>query len=141
MSRISLSSRSSRGRRGGSLGSSQVTLFLGLAVGVLRGAVARDVTSLATSIAGLPGRVERTTIGSSAVTGDVSEFAASVALHRLGLAVASKVVGPAALVASCGTRSSAETPTRSETASKATTRNRSTAPDIRGGLVGAVTLI
>lgn len=139
MSHVSLSSRGSRGRRGSGLSSNHVTLFLGLAVGVFRRAIARDVAGLATSIARLSGGVKRASVRSSTVTRDVSEFTASVALHGLGLAIASEVIRPAALVAGGAGGASIEATTRSEaTTSITATGNWSSPSKIGSGRVGAV---
>jgi len=73
------------------------------------------VASLATLIAGLAGSVQRSTVGSSAVAGDVAQLAASVALHGLSLAVAGEVVGTAALVAGSRARTASETTTAKAT--------------------------
>jgi len=68
------------------------------------------VARLAASVAGLAGSVERAAVGSSAVARDVTKLAAGVALHSLSLAVASKVVGSAALVAGGRATTSKATP-------------------------------
>lgn len=78
------SSGSIRGSRGSSLSG---------------GAVARNVTGLATLVADLAGLAQRATVGGGAVTGDVTKLAAGIALHGLGLAVAGEVVGTTTLVA------------------------------------------
>jgi hypothetical protein len=44
------------------------------------------VASLATLVAGLASGIERTTVRGSAISGDVAELAASIALHGLCLA-------------------------------------------------------
>jgi hypothetical protein len=75
-----------------------VGLLLAVGAGLLA-AVTRDVSGLAALVAGLAGRVERAAVGGGAVARDVSELATGVALHGLRLAVTSKVVGAAALVA------------------------------------------
>jgi len=74
----------------------------------LLGAVARYVARLAALVARLAGRVEGPAVGGGAVARDVAELAAGIALHRLRLAVASKVVWPAALVARGRTSAAAE---------------------------------
>jgi len=71
-------------------------------------AVPADVAGLATPVAGLAGSVERAAVRGRAVTGDVTELTASVALHGLSLAVASEVVRTAALVAA-GSAAAGET--------------------------------
>lgn len=89
----------SSGRRGldrSLLGSSESIIAVDLGCG----AFARDVACLTAAVAGLASGAKRTAIGSSAVARDVAELATSVALHGLRLAVARKVVGAAALVAS-----------------------------------------
>jgi hypothetical protein len=73
-------------------------------------AVPADVASLATPVAGLASSVERAAVWGRAVTGNVTELAASVALHGLSLAVASEVVGATALVAA-GSAATSETAT------------------------------
>lgn len=78
----------------------QVHIGLQLAVETgLLGAVTRDVARLAALVARLAGRVERAAVGRRAVARNVAQLAAGIALHRLRLAVASKVIRPAALVA------------------------------------------
>lgn len=71
-------------------------LSAGLGVGR---AVAGNVAGLGALVADLAGGAERAAVGSSAVTRDVAELAAGVALHGLGLAVTGEVVGTTALVA------------------------------------------
>jgi hypothetical protein len=93
-----------------------IDLGVDLAGGVLLRAVAGDVASLTALVASLASRVERATVGSSAVAGDVAELAAGVALHGLSLAITSEVVGAAALVAGGRARAAGE----SATAAKAT---------------------
>lgn len=94
-----------------------------LARSSLLGAVTGDVTSLAALVACLAGRVEGTTIGCGAIPGDVAELTAGVALHGLGLTVASEVVGATALVASSSTRTGKAT-TAEAGATVATAHNR-----------------
>lgn len=107
------------GRRGdssrsrGGLGGINIDLLVEVhlsAVGVLLGAVAGDVTGFTTLVAGLASSVQGATVGSGAVARDVAELPAGVALHRLCLAVAGKVVGAAALVAG-GARATGESAT------------------------------
>lgn len=58
------------------------------------------MSDLAAAVAGLATlTVERATVGSSAVTGDVAELTAGVALHALSLAIARVVVRATTLVA------------------------------------------
>jgi hypothetical protein len=90
-------------------------------------AVAADVTSLTAPVAGLASSVERATVRSRAITRDVTKLAASVALHGLSLAVASKVVGATALVAAGSTATGETTAAASEATaegSASTTANR-----------------
>lgn len=92
----------------------QVDLTAKVAGRVLLGALPGDVAGLTALVAGLPRRVKRAAVGSGAVTRDVTELAAGVALHRLRLAVTGEVVGATALVASRGARATGE-PATSET--------------------------
>lgn len=80
------------------------------------------MASLGALVADLTGRAEGTTVGSGAVTRDVAELAAGVALHSLSLAVASEVVGTTALVAGGGAGVAAESTAEStlETATSTT---------------------
>jgi hypothetical protein len=94
--------------------------------GVLLGAVARDVSSLTALVAGLSSGVERATVGSGAVSGDVAELAAGVALHSLSLAITGKVVGTTALVAGGRARAASEA-TSAVATRETTTAHRSTA--------------
>jgi hypothetical protein len=117
------SDRSNRGSRN----AANVNLRRDLANtrGVLLRAVAGDVSSLTALVAGLSSGVERATVGSSAVSGDVTELAAGVALHSLSLAVTSKVVGTTALVASGRARTTSK-PTSAVATGEATTAHGST---------------
>lgn len=115
--------RSNRGSRD----VAQINLGRDLAGGVLLRAVPRDVTGLAALVAGLASSVKRATVGSSAVSGDVAELAAGVALHGLSLAVTGKVVGATALVASSGTGAASETTTAVTTGEAATAHGGTTA--------------
>lgn len=131
---LGLSSSSGGGRSwrldSGRHGSSAVAVDLGLS------AVAGDMASLATAIAGLARGVERAAVGGGAVARDVAQLAASVALHSLGLAVARKVIGASALVAGGRTRaSSVSTPETSISAA----RSASAATDSASSRVRAVT--
>lgn len=97
-------------------------------------------------VADLASRAQGATVGSSAVTGDVTKLAASIALHGVSLAVTSEVVGTTALVASSGTRvttvSTAESTVKSPAGSTDTTtgtRGRSGAVASKmAGLVAVV---
>ncbi|KAI0473067.1 hypothetical protein GGR56DRAFT_597275 [Xylariaceae sp. FL0804] len=73
---------------------------------VLLRAVAGDMAGLAALVARLASGVERPAVRRGAVTRDVAQLAASVALHGLGLAVAREMVRAAALVARRGARAS-----------------------------------
>jgi len=118
---------SSRGRGSGGRGG-------GITVDLSLRAVPRDVAGLAATVASLAGSVQRSAVGSGAVAGDVAQFAAGVALHCLGLAITSKVVGSTALVA--GGRASAASETATETSSVTTTGR--TASSTTHSRVGAV---
>lgn len=95
-------------------------------------AVLGDVANLAASVAGLASfAVQRAAIWSSAVAGDVSEFAASVAFHCLRLAISSVMVWSSTLVASCSARNTTEAAatTESGTTTKSATGTTSAAAD------------
>lgn len=72
-------------------------------------AVSADVANLTASVAGLTRCVQRTTIRCSAVSGDVSKLAASIAFHGLSLTVAREVIRSTTLVARRRTISSKTT--------------------------------
>jgi len=91
-------SRGGSSRRRNSSGSSTLTVDLDSSLRAL----ARDMSSLATAVAGLTSGGERTAVGRSAVARDVAELSTGVALLSLSLAVAGEVVRPAALVAGRG---------------------------------------
>lgn len=87
------------------------------------------MASLTALVASLASGAEGAAVGRGAVAGDVSKLATSVALHSLCLAVTSEVVGTTALVASghSSTRTaiaaaamSTETTTADRTAGKTT---------------------
>lgn len=100
-------------------------------------AIARDVASLTTLVAGLTSSVQRSAVGGCAVPRDVSELAAGVALHSLSLAVTGKVVGATALVAS-GSPRTGETATAGEATSVCSTTNRRTSTaHVDAGGIGA----
>jgi hypothetical protein len=88
------------------------------------------VASLGTLVADLSGGAEGTAVGSGAVTGDVTELSAGVALHSLGLAVTGEVVGATTLVAGCGAGVTLETTAE-------TTLEAATAAAGRGGTGGS----
>jgi hypothetical protein len=88
-----------------------------VAVDLCLGAVAGDVASLTAAVARLTSRVERTAVRGRAVTGDMAELAAGVALHGLSLTIAGKVVGASTFVAGGRTRATSEAaPEATETA-------------------------
>lgn len=110
------SSDNGGGGNGGSLDSSNRSS------GTLVGrAVAGDVASLGTLVADLTGGAEGTTVRSGAVTRDVAELAAGVALHGLSLAITGEVVGTTALVAGCGAGVAAESTAESTLETTAST--------------------
>lgn len=84
-------------------------------------AVSRDVASLSALVAGFAGSVEGSSVWCSAISGDVSELATSVAFHCLSLTITSKVVWSATLVACSWTRTT-NSKTSARWAAKATTR-------------------
>ena len=95
------------------------------------------MANLATSVAGLSTLVvDWAAVGSSAVTGDVTELATGVAFHGLSLAITGEVVGAAALVASCGTALASEAST--ETSKATTGSTSSTAHSWVGAVAGKV---
>lgn len=96
------------------------------------------MASLGTLVADLAGGAEGAAVGGSAVTGDMAELAAGVALHGLSLAVTGEVVGATALVAGRGARIALEATT--ETTLETTTGASRTASAGSGG-IGAVALI
>jgi hypothetical protein len=93
-------------------------------------------TSLSAAVASLSGGAQRTSVRSSAVSADVAELSAGVALHGLSLAVTGVVVGSAALVAGGGSGTS-ESSTTSESESSAAHR-RSSAESASGGAVASL---
>jgi hypothetical protein len=77
-------------------------------------AVLGDMADLAASVASLGARISQwSSVWCGTVSRDVSEFAASVALHGLGLTIASIVIRTAAFVASCRSRNTAISTTES----------------------------
>jgi hypothetical protein len=113
----------------------------GITVGGLLGAVAGDVTGFSALVASLSGRVERTAIGSRAVARDVTELAASVALHSLSLAIAGEVVRSTTLVARSRARTTDEAATAAgEPSITATARGWATAAHVDTSGVRASTL-
>lgn len=93
-------------------------------------ALPRDVTGLRALVTDLAGRAQRATVGSGAITRDVTKLSAGVALHSLSLAVTSEVVRTTTLVAGGSTRvaakSTAETTGESSTRTTDTTASTST---------------
>lgn len=108
--------------------------------GALLGAIARDVSSLAALVACLASSVEGTAVGSGAVSGNVTELAAGVALHSLSLAITGKVVGATALVASGRARATGETTSAVATGEAATAHRSTTTHRTRANRVGASAL-
>lgn len=116
------------GSNGGGSDVGQVNFVVNLGGdGGLLGAIARDVASLTTLIAGLAGSVERASVGSGAIAGDVAELAAGIALHGLSLAITGKVVGATALVAGSRARATSEAATATEVTGVAATAHGGTA--------------
>lgn len=129
-------SRGSRSSSRDSSGSSSITGGSG-SVGLCIGwTVTADVTSLRALIADLTSGTERSTVRSSAVTRDVTQFPTGVALHSLSLAITGKVVGTTALVASGSTGVTTEVTAESRLEVTARTRGSSSAG---GSRVGAAT--
>lgn len=91
------------------------------------------MSSLAATVTGLASGVERASVGSGAVPRDMSELAASIALHRLRLAVTGIVVGTAALVAGSRTSSSVATAEAAGVTASWRTGNASSASSARVG--------
>lgn len=110
--------RNGRGSRGHVNGSRHANV----SAGSLLRAVAGDVACLSALVTGLAGSVERATVGSGAVAGDVTELSTGVALHSLRLAIPSEVVRATALVAGSRASASGEA-TTSKATSVATTAN------------------
>jgi len=92
-------------------------------VGSLLWAVTRDVTSFTALVASLASSVERSTVRSGAVAGDMPELAACIAFHSLGLTVPGKVIWSSTLIASSRTGSTSKTTTGSESTTISTTRS------------------
>lgn len=93
-------------------------------------------TRVAAAVAGLASGRKRTAVGSSAVTGDVTELAAGVALHGLGLAVAGVVVGATALVAGGGTAGEAGAVGTAEAAAHGGSTHGATETAVGGAVTG-----
>lgn len=128
----------SRDRSRDTSSSSQIDLgVVYLHVGLLAGAVPRDVACLAALVACLASGAERTSVGSRAVSRDVTKLATSVALHGLRLTVTSEVVGTTALVACGGARTAAISATA--VTPKATTTNGTSTTHTNASGVGAST--
>lgn len=109
-----------------------------LGVGVLLGAIPRDMAGLATLVAGLASSVQRATVGGGAVARDVTKLAACVALHRLRLTVTSEVIRAAALVAGGRSRAARKAAAAlGESASVAATGNRSASAHVHASRVRA----
>lgn len=95
------------------------------------------MASLGALVADLSGGAEGATVGRGAVTRDVAELTAGVALHSLSLAVTGEVVGTTALVAGSGAGIALEA--AAEATLEATAGAGGTA-SAGGGGVGAVAL-
>lgn len=108
-----------------------------LAVGLFARAVPGDVAKLAALVAALAGGAERASGGSSAVLGNVTDLPTSIALDSLCLAIPSKVVGTAALVASGG---AATTETAAGESTESTPANGTSATKSLARWVGACAL-
>lgn len=92
------------------------------------------MAGLTAPVASLASCVEGAAVRGRAVTGDVAELAASVALHGLSLAVTREVVGATALVAA-GSTAASETAATSESTSEgraSTTADRGDGASTRG---------
>jgi hypothetical protein len=107
-----------------------------LAADILLGAVSREVTGFSALITCLAGSVQGATIGGRAIARDVPKLAAGIALHSLCLAIASEVVGAAALVA--GSRARAASKSAASKA-EATPVHRSTSAHVHARGVRAGT--
>ncbi|KAI0536447.1 hypothetical protein GGR58DRAFT_395230 [Xylaria digitata] len=92
------------------------------------------MAGLAALVAGLTSRVERAAVRGGAIARDVTKLATSIAFHSLGLAVSSKVVRAAALVASC--MAGATSKTAASITTKTTTADRGTTTHVNTGGVG-----
>jgi hypothetical protein len=104
-------------------------------------AVLRDVADLAATVARLAAlAVEWAAVGRSAVTGDVSELATSVALHALSLTVTGIVVWATALVAGSGARHATTVATASTPESTAVAATSCCWWRWRTALAGAIAL-
>ena len=102
-------------------------------------AITGDVASFTATVAGLACRIKAcwTSIRSGAVAGNMTKLAAGIALHGLGLAIASEVIRTTALVASSCASSASEA---SSEASVSTTRGTcSTAHSRVRAVAGKVT--
>jgi hypothetical protein len=92
------------------------------------------VASLTALVASLASSAEGTSVGSRAVPRDVTELAAGVALHSLGLAIPGEVVGSTALVASC--RAGHTAISTAPKAAESTARDRSSTAHSNAGAGG-----
>ena len=126
---------------GRGLGFIEIDLLGNLVGGILLRAVARNVTCLATTVTGLSGGVEWSTIGCGAVARDVTEFAASIALHGLRLTVTSEMIGSSALVAGSRARSTHIAASSTIATSVAATSHWGTTAHLRAYGIRACSLI
>ena len=88
----------------------------------------RDMSGFSTAVAGLSGGVKRAPVRGCAIFRDVAEFAAGVAFHGLGLAIAGEVVRSAAFVAGRCAVSNSEAASES---AESTTRTAGTTTSTR----------
>jgi hypothetical protein len=120
-----------------------VHILLDLSAGILLRAIPRNMTGLAASVASLASSVQGTTVGSSAVAGNVAQLAAGIALHGLCLAITSKVVRATTLVASCRARTTGKATTtvatRETTSAHRSTTTHGTGTDGVGASTSQVT--
>lgn len=79
------------------------------------------MTGFTALVASLASRVQRSTVGRRAVSGDVTKLSTGVALHCLRLAVTGEVVRPAAFVAGSGSGTTGETASAAKTGISAAT--------------------
>lgn len=100
---------------------------------VLLWAVPGNVAGLATLVACFTRRVQRTAVRGRAVAGNMAQLATSITLHRLSLAVPSKVIRSTALVAGRMASTTGKT-TAPETAETATADGGTTTHVNAGGV-------
>jgi hypothetical protein len=114
----------------------------GNAVGLGLWAVLGDMANLAASVAGFATfAVQWPAVWSSTVPRDMSEFTASVALHRLRLTVARIMVRPTTFVTGSSTRDAIESTAEASSSTTTVATTRSTCATAGTSLVGTVTLV